>query len=76
MPTKVPRVRAVFMYTNNSTTINESQVDNEQKWIPAFNQLMEDIYYHGVVEQLLAENPEYYQSEFAAFLRLYIDPYF
>ena len=49
----------------------QQQADLLQKWELPFRDLLDEIYFPGYAEQILEENPEYYQSEYEAFIRLY-----
>jgi hypothetical protein len=61
-------------YHSNPNPIDaneQQQAELLQRWEQPFRQLLEEIYYPGFVDQIIQENPEYYQSEYDAFIRLY-----
>ncbi len=56
---------------NQTDAYEQQQAELLQKWELPFRDLLDEIWWPGYSEQILQENPEYYQSEYEAFMRLY-----
>ncbi len=61
-----------YQSTPNPIDANEQQqAELLQKWELPFRDLLDEIYYPGYAEQIIQDDPEAYQSEYEAFMRLY-----